>query len=261
MKRITRIFCLVLALLLALTAPALAYEELSKGSKGDAVVELQNKLNELGYSVGTADGVWGNKTNKAVTLFQRLNGLSETAIADQQTQEVLYSGKAVYNLEALPGSSIADLLDDQIDQIPSFETAERDYTYKQFDSIEEYMEFFGISDPANPTISSWNVYIGIPDEGSETSHVYIFDELNFVDISGPLKGKSDKALKILKWQRSLVSQLQSLISEHSFMNIRARNGESMDNINSASGLSTYIKNLDSNLNMIEAINELGEIFK
>ncbi len=90
MKRTTRIFCLALALLLTLTVPALAFEELSKGSKGEAVVELQNKLNELGYSVGTADGDFGGKTEKAIRQFQKDKGLEETGILDEETYNALF---------------------------------------------------------------------------------------------------------------------------------------------------------------------------
>lgn len=90
MKKIHRIFCLALALLFVLITPAQAFEELSKGSKGDAVVELQNKLNELGYSVGTADGDFGVKTEQAIQQFQKDHNLPVTGIADAQTQEVLF---------------------------------------------------------------------------------------------------------------------------------------------------------------------------
>ena len=68
---------------------------LQKGSKGDAVVKLQNRLNELGYSVGKADGDFGNKTKTAIEQFQAENGLDVTGIADEKTLELLYSDDAV----------------------------------------------------------------------------------------------------------------------------------------------------------------------
>lgn len=68
---------------------------LQKGSKGDAVVKLQNRLNELGYSVGKADGDFGNKTKTAIEQFQADNGLDVTGIADEKTLELLYSDDAV----------------------------------------------------------------------------------------------------------------------------------------------------------------------
>lgn len=64
---------------------------LQKGSKGDDVKKLQNRLNEMGYSVGTADGDFGNKTKSAIEQFQKDNGLDVTGVADQATQELLFS--------------------------------------------------------------------------------------------------------------------------------------------------------------------------
>ena len=68
---------------------------LQKGSKGEEVVKLQNRLNELGYSVGKADGDFGNKTKSAIEQFQGDNGLDITGIADEKTLELLYSDNAV----------------------------------------------------------------------------------------------------------------------------------------------------------------------
>lgn len=68
---------------------------LQKGSKGDEVIKLQNRLNELGYSVGRADGDFGNKTKTAIEQFQKDNGLEVTGIADAKTQELLFSDKVI----------------------------------------------------------------------------------------------------------------------------------------------------------------------
>ena len=71
-----RFFCLIVAVILMFSAvPSLAYEDLSMGSKGDAVSELQNKLNELGYSVGVVDGDFGGKTENAIKAFQKDHGI------------------------------------------------------------------------------------------------------------------------------------------------------------------------------------------
>lgn len=58
---------------------------LSSGSYGSAVKELQEKLNALGYSCGTADGSYGTKTANAVRKFQKDNGLTQDGIAGSQT--------------------------------------------------------------------------------------------------------------------------------------------------------------------------------
>ena len=72
------------------------YTTLKRSSRYQAgVVALQNRLNALGYSAGTADGYFGSRTYRAVRNFQSRNGLSVTGIADPTTQEVLYSSSAI----------------------------------------------------------------------------------------------------------------------------------------------------------------------
>jgi|GEM_PF-1882995 len=41
-----------------------------KGSKGTAVKQIQNALNKLNFKCGTADGIWGAKTEDALRRFQ-----------------------------------------------------------------------------------------------------------------------------------------------------------------------------------------------
>ena len=66
-------------------------QTLKNGSRGDAVVKLQEKLIELGYLDGEADGAYGKNTAKGVSSFQAAEGLKETGIADAITQERLFA--------------------------------------------------------------------------------------------------------------------------------------------------------------------------
>ena len=59
------------------------------GSTGDEVAAIQQKLQELGYSPGAADGIYGSKTQEAVTAFQRDQGLDADGIAGKNTLESL----------------------------------------------------------------------------------------------------------------------------------------------------------------------------
>ena len=58
---------------------------LRKGSRGADVKELQQNLNSLGYNVGTADGIFGLKTEAGVKAFQKANGLAVDGIAGPKT--------------------------------------------------------------------------------------------------------------------------------------------------------------------------------
>lgn len=75
----------LVALAAALFAtPALAdVEALKKGSRGEAVVQLQRKLGLA------ADGVFGPRTHRAVRRYQARNGLTVDGVVGQQTAAAL----------------------------------------------------------------------------------------------------------------------------------------------------------------------------
>ena len=112
------------------------FEELSKGSKGDAVVELQNRLNELGYNVGKADGDFGGKTEKAVKEFQKDNDLKQTGIVDEQTYNKLFSDISTVSNTNGESESFSELVEfdsimmesisDQINKATDFMTTNND---------------------------------------------------------------------------------------------------------------------------------------
>ena len=58
---------------------------LSEGSKSDDVEFLQTKLNILGFDCGTADGIFGSKTKKAVRALQAERNLSADGICGPKT--------------------------------------------------------------------------------------------------------------------------------------------------------------------------------
>ncbi|MBQ6594580.1 MAG: peptidoglycan-binding protein [Clostridia bacterium] len=91
MRRTTRIMAIILALALILS-PAMAFESQKRGDRGDAVKEIQARLNELGYSVGKPDGDFGKKTEEAVRSFQKDNGLEATGEVDEATWNTLFGG-------------------------------------------------------------------------------------------------------------------------------------------------------------------------
>ena len=89
-----RLICFLTALVLAvsLCASALALDSgtLKYGSRGEAVRKLQQALIDQGYLKGSADGVFGNKTENAVRAFQKAKKLKVDGLAGKKTQELLY---------------------------------------------------------------------------------------------------------------------------------------------------------------------------
>ena len=66
-----------------------------KGAKGTEVAKLQNRLKELGFFTGIADGVYSDAVVSAVKDFQRKSGLTQDGVAGVTTQQALYSDFAV----------------------------------------------------------------------------------------------------------------------------------------------------------------------
>lgn len=69
-------------------------ETLEMGSEGSEVKQLQQKLKDLGYLSGSADGKFGKATEAAVIAFQKNNGLTADGKAGTATLNKLYSGTA-----------------------------------------------------------------------------------------------------------------------------------------------------------------------
>lgn len=62
---------------------------LRRGSKGDSVVILQERLKELGYEITAVDGYFGAETERAVTAFQKDVGLKVDGVVGARTWEAL----------------------------------------------------------------------------------------------------------------------------------------------------------------------------
>ena len=79
---------------------------LKTGMKGSDVKTVQQVLNKLGYSVGTADGVYGGKTYNAVKTYQTKNKIPVTGTIESKTLASLSANYSVYlNSTASRGTS------------------------------------------------------------------------------------------------------------------------------------------------------------
>ena len=54
-----------------------------------SVAQAQQRLNEMGYNVGTPDGDMGARTANGLRAFQRANGLAVTGRLDSATMDAL----------------------------------------------------------------------------------------------------------------------------------------------------------------------------
>jgi peptidoglycan hydrolase-like protein with peptidoglycan-binding domain len=74
--------------------PAVATIAIRKGARGAMVAQLQTMLNATGFSVGRADGIFGLKTQSAVSRFQASRSLPQTGLVDAATWAVLQAAFA-----------------------------------------------------------------------------------------------------------------------------------------------------------------------
>ncbi len=81
---------------------------LESGSSGKNVRSLQNRLIELGWMAGSADGEYEGATQYAVKAYQNAAGLWADGIAGPGTLESIYSSRA--KTASSPSSSIGDSL-------------------------------------------------------------------------------------------------------------------------------------------------------
>ena len=74
-----------------------SYTTLKKGMYGDEVKAMQQRLIDLGYLTGKADGYYGTDTAEAVYYFQKANDLVRDSVAGEKTLIKLFSTTAVKN--------------------------------------------------------------------------------------------------------------------------------------------------------------------
>lgn len=87
---------LLTCVFLSASLPGLAASTtLRLGSRGTAVLQLQQALNALGYDTNGADGKFGKGTEQAVKAYQQANGLTADGKAGVKTLAQLYSGSSV----------------------------------------------------------------------------------------------------------------------------------------------------------------------
>ena len=89
-------------------------QEIRNGDTGPEALRVQTRLKHLKY-LWSADGSFGNLSENALRYFQKKNGLAETGIADQATQQKLFSTSAAASEEyVFPYKIIVDIGDQRV---------------------------------------------------------------------------------------------------------------------------------------------------
>ena len=89
-------------------------QTVANGDSGDEVTRVQRRLYQLKY-LPIVDGAFGPSTERSLLYFQRKNGLNQTAVADEATQRVLFSGDAIESEEFVsPYKLVVDVSDQRV---------------------------------------------------------------------------------------------------------------------------------------------------
>ena len=78
---------------------------------------MAEKLNDLGYSCGIADGYFGLKTKNALIKFQLENGLTTDGVLGNKTLDVLNRDKVSVKVESAPDKTYTVVKGDTLGKI------------------------------------------------------------------------------------------------------------------------------------------------
>ena len=103
-------------------------KQISYGSQGSEVKELQTLLNNSGYKLDT-DGIFGAKTQAAVKAYQKANGLSVDGVVGNNTWGSLLGGSSSSSTSSLGGGT------SKTNPYTKVDLASYDGGYKQSDTV------------------------------------------------------------------------------------------------------------------------------
>ncbi|MFO0594663.1 MAG: peptidoglycan-binding protein [Myxococcaceae bacterium] len=117
--------------------------QLSIGSRGGAVSELQQALAAAGFDPGPIDGDFGGMTRNAVIRFQSANGLSVDGVVGPQTWGALGGGSFTSGTGPVFGGSTSSSFRQRILDIAQGEVGTREATGNNDGDVTRYPGAFG----------------------------------------------------------------------------------------------------------------------
>ncbi|MCP4634042.1 MAG: peptidoglycan-binding protein [candidate division Zixibacteria bacterium] len=133
-KSFKKSLILIITIVLMIATQALAID-LKVGDKGSDVKKVQDRLNELGYDAGLADGIFGRKTRTAVKQFQLDHNLSPTGAVNDKTFNAIMSAEVQRKAEDF----------DTGDEFEDFD----DFEFEDFSQSSTEFEYGGYIKTAN----------------------------------------------------------------------------------------------------------------
>ena len=82
------------------------YEELDRGSKGDFVSDVQQRLKELFFYNGNITGKYDTETQKAFKQFEKYNNLTNDGKASQSDLLILFSSAVLSKPTSSPAAAV-----------------------------------------------------------------------------------------------------------------------------------------------------------
>lgn len=86
------------------------YFDIERGSKGEEVSAIQERLSELGFYSGKTTGKYDSETQKAFKAFEKANGLENDGLASREDQIVLFGETAFAKATAEPKAEATAVL-------------------------------------------------------------------------------------------------------------------------------------------------------
>ncbi len=103
------------------------FYELERNDKGEFVLQLQERLTELGYYSGSLSGKYDSSTAQAMKQFEKANGLDNDGKASREDQALLFSNDAIPKATPTPRPTFEPKKDEALSNIDPEEYGLLDY--------------------------------------------------------------------------------------------------------------------------------------
>lgn len=121
-KKMRKIFAVIMTAVMVVTLSTCAFA--SEGYDQGTVKEVQQALNDAGFSCGTPDGVAGNNTRKAISDFQESKGLEVTGEINEELLAALFPAEPKEAETVAEVTTDADISDETKEVAASEEKSE-----------------------------------------------------------------------------------------------------------------------------------------